>query len=77
MPKIDCAPVKEAAAKWLETYDDGEANGEATEKLIEALEALRNATRQKRFLTIKNIFQRKLYGSSAATAGLMISASAA
>ena len=37
--EIDCAPVKEAAAKWLETYDDGEANGEATEKLIAALEA--------------------------------------
>ncbi len=30
--------VKEAAAGWLDTFRDGQANGPATEKLVEALE---------------------------------------
>ena len=36
---IDCAGVKEAAALWKETYDNGAANEKPTEALIAALEA--------------------------------------
>ncbi len=35
---IDDAKVKEAYAKWIDTYNDGDANAEATEELIAALE---------------------------------------
>ncbi len=36
---IDDASVKEAADKWFETYEDGDANAAATDALIAALEA--------------------------------------
>jgi len=36
--EIDDAGVKAAAAKWHETYNDGDKNGEATKELIAALE---------------------------------------
>ena len=33
-----CDNLKEICAGWLDTFSDGQANGEATEKLVEALE---------------------------------------
>ncbi len=36
---IDCDSIKDARAKWLETYEDGDANADATKELIAALEA--------------------------------------
>ena len=36
---LTCDEVKDARAKWLETYEDGEANAAATKELVAALEA--------------------------------------
>ncbi len=36
---IECDGVKAAAEEWLATYNDGDANASATEKLVAALEA--------------------------------------
>jgi len=36
---IECDTIKDARAKWLETYEDGEANAAATADLVAALEA--------------------------------------
>ncbi|MBQ3114743.1 MAG: pyruvate:ferredoxin (flavodoxin) oxidoreductase [Clostridia bacterium] len=36
---LDCDEVKDARAKWLETYEDGDANAVATKELVDALVA--------------------------------------
>ena len=36
---LTCDSIKDARAKWLETYEDGEANAAATKELVAALEA--------------------------------------
>ncbi len=55
---IDCASVKEAANAWLETYEDGDANKEATKVLVKALEEC-GSDEAKKVLDYKDFLSKK------------------
>ena len=55
---IDSADVKAAASEWVDTYEDGNANEKATEKLVAALEADGSAA-SKAILDYKDILSKK------------------
>ncbi len=55
---LPCETVKAAAAEWNATYEDGDANGKATEALIAALEACGSAE-AKEILTFKEFLSKK------------------
>ena len=67
--------VAEAGQAWLDTFNDGAANGAATDALIAALEAC-GCDAGKEILSRRTSWRRRASGSSAATAGAMTSASA-
>jgi len=55
---IDNAGVKAAASEWVDTYEDGNVNEKATDKLVAALEADGSAA-SKEILTFKNFLSKK------------------
>ena len=76
--------LKEAAQGWLDTLEDGKANGPATDKYVAALEeaiepgcTCEACTLAGEILEKKQYLSKKSVWISAATAGRMTSASAA
>ncbi len=55
---LDCACAKDAVAEWLATYDDINANGVATDKLVAALEECGSAE-AKEILAMKEYLSKK------------------
>lgn len=75
LASTDNADVKAAIDEYYATYEDGEANAKATDKLVAALEAC-GCDKAQEILKEKEFLSRSHSGYSVVTDGLMISVTA-